>query len=139
MAKLSNPIGAVSILAAASLSRQIFVGFDGNVCAANAKALGVTEIDTASGEMAGVIFNGIALVKAGAAVAAGAAVVSDSAGRAVTAAALTFSIPSGSTSVTSTSAQPALTKSGSVLSQSINGYALDAASAADEIIRVLLT
>jgi hypothetical protein len=139
MAKLSNPIGAVSILAAASLSRQIFVGFDGNVCAANAKALGVTEIDTASGEMAGVIFNGIALVKAGAAVAAGAAVTSDSAGRAVTAAALTFSIPSGSTNVTSTSAQPALTKSGSVLAQSINGYALDAASAADEIIRVLLT
>jgi hypothetical protein len=139
MAKLSNPIGAVSVLAAANISRQLFVGFDGNICAANAKALGVSEVDTASGEMAGIIFNGVALVKAGAAVAAGAAVVSDSSGRAITATALTFAIPAGSTSVTSASATPALTKSGSVLPQSINGYALDAASAADEIIRVLLT
>jgi len=138
MAKLSNPLGAVSVLAASNLNRQVFIGFDGNVCAANAKALGVTELDTASGEMAGVIFNGIALVKAGAAVAAGAAVVSDASGRAVTASALAFTIPSGSTNVTSTSAQPALSKSGSVLPQAINGYALDAASAADEIIRVLL-
>jgi hypothetical protein len=138
MAKLANPLGSVSVLAAVNLSKHIFVGFDGNVCAANAKAVGVSEVDTAGGEMAGVIFSGVALVKTGGAITAGAAVVSDSSGRAAAASALTFTIPAGSTNVTSSSAQPALTKTGSVLSQAINGYAMDAASGTDEIIRVLL-
>jgi hypothetical protein len=138
MAKLANPLGSVSVLAAANISKHLFVGFDGNVCAVNAKAIGVSEVDTTSGEMAGIIFNGVALVKSGAALTAGAAVVSDASGRAIAATALTFTIPTGATNVTSSAAQPALTKTGSVLPQAVNGYAMDAASGADEIIRVLL-
>lgn len=138
MAKLANPLGSVSVLAAVNINKHLFVGFDGSICAANAKAVGVSEVNTNAGEMAGIIISGVALIKTGGAVSAGAALVSDSSGRAAAATALTFTIPSGSTNVTSSSAQPALTKAGSVLPQVINGYAMDAASGADEIIRVLL-
>jgi hypothetical protein len=138
MAKLANPLGSVSIMAAANISKQLFIGLTGNICAANAKSLGVSEYDALSGEMVGVIFNGVALVLAGAAITAGAAVASNAAGKAVAATTLTATVPTGATSVTSTSAAPAATLAGSVLPQQINGYALDAASAADDLIRVLL-
>jgi len=101
-----------SIRAAADLPKARFVGFDGNLCASGAKALGVTQYDFAAGEMAGVIVNGIALVEAGGAISQGAEVASGADGKAV-----------------------ALTDAST---QKRNGWALDAASAAGQVIRVLL-
>ena len=101
-----------SIRAAGDLPKARFVGFDGNLCAASAKALGVTQYDFAAGEMAGVIVTGIALVEAGGAISLGAPVAAGTDGKAV-----------------------ALTDSAT---QKRNGWALDAATAAGQVIRVLL-
>ena len=75
---------AVTILAAAALSRFRLVDFSGNPAAAGERALGVAVTDFDAGEQAGVATHGELLVEAGAAVAAGAQVESDASGRAVT-------------------------------------------------------
>lgn len=105
--KTHQVIFTTSIPAAADLTRQRFVGFDGNVCAAGAKAIGVADIDAAAGRLVPVDMIGNILIEAGAAVAAGAEVQSDASGRAI----------------------PKAAGVG-------NGYALDAASAAGELIRI---
>lgn len=136
-----QPLGNTSILAAAALGKHLFVGADGNVCGANKKALGVTEVDAALGEQASVIFSGIALVLSGGAITVTdelVPVASDAAGKAVAATALSATVPSGATPVTSTGAQPAMTMAGSATPQKINGWALDSATGANQLIRVLL-
>lgn len=99
---------AVTIAAAASLSRFRFVDYSGNVASAGERALGVPSTDFSTGEQASVATHGELLVEAGAAIAAGAEVESDASGRAVT-------------------------KTTGVAF----GVARDAASAAGDIIRVL--
>jgi len=99
-----------TIVAAAAIVKQLFVGLTGNICGADAKPLGVSEIDVASGEQMPVITSGVALVKSGAALSAGAKLESDANGKAITWA----------------------------TSGEIAGWALDAAGGADEVIRVLL-
>ena len=106
--KTQQVILSTSVIAAAELTRRRFVGFNGNVCAAGVKALGVVEADTENGGVAPANVLGVILVEAGAAIAAGAEVESDANGRAVT----------KTTGVGF-------------------GVARDAASAAGEIIRVL--
>lgn len=54
--KTQQVILTTSVIAAADLTRRRFVGFNGNVCAAGAKALGVVEADTENGGVA----NGVA-------------------------------------------------------------------------------
>jgi len=103
------PVASASVTAAANLTKNRFIGFTGNHCAAGAKAIGTTTLDVDSGEQASVVFCGIVLVEAGAAVAVGAEVTSDAQGRAVP-----------------------------VSANARNGWALDAATAAGEIIRVML-
>ncbi len=144
-----------SIAIGADLSKNLFIGFDGNLCSANAKSLGVLNADTNSGEEAPIAVSGIALVYSGSAVTKGAPVVSDADAKAVPASNLsvasdisgvTGSIPTDTTAVLSDAAQPVVTLSGDVVNtisgsvpaQAINGYALDAASAADELIRIKL-
>jgi len=101
--------GTCSIAAlTADLVARRFVGIDGAKCAANAKALGVCEADTAVGRQAPVNFSGILLVEAGGVIAADVDVDSDADGKAVTHAA-----------------------------GAINGHTLDAAAAAGDIIRIL--
>jgi len=136
--KTHIPLGTVSVTAAANISRHLFIGFDGNLCGANAKSLGVCAADSSAGEQMPVIISGVALVIAGAAVTQGAAVVSNASGKAVAASAFAVAVPAGATPVTSTGAQPDLAESGSILPQAINGYAMDTASAPDEVIRILL-
>lgn len=85
--KSQNVILVASVLAIADLSARRFVGFDGGVCAAGAKALGVVETDTDSDSLAPANVLGVILVEAGAAIAAGAEVQSDASGRAITRAA----------------------------------------------------
>lgn len=99
---------AVTVLAAAALTRRRFVDFTGNPAAAGERALGVTNADYDAGEQAGAATHGEILVEAGAAVAVGAQVESDAVGRAVT---LTTGVAFGT--------------------------ARDAAAAAGDIIRVL--
>lgn len=106
--KTQQIILTTTILAAGALSRLRFVGFDGAVCAAGAKALGVAETSADAGERAPANIHGILLVEAGGVIAAGAEVESDAAGRAITKAAGIG-----------------------------NGFALDAAAAAGDVIRIV--
>lgn len=99
---------ATSVTAAAALNRLRFVGLTGNVCAAGAKALGIADAAADIGEQAPVNTHGILLVEAGAAIAQGAEVESDAAGKAITKAAGVS-----------------------------NGFALDAAAAAGDVIRIV--
>ena len=75
---------AVTIAAAAALTRFRFVDFTGNVASAGERPLGVATTDFDTGEQASVATHGEILVEAGAAIAAGTEVESDASGRAVT-------------------------------------------------------
>ncbi|PIS44281.1 MAG: DUF2190 domain-containing protein [Ignavibacteria bacterium CG08_land_8_20_14_0_20_37_9] len=103
------PLGVYSITALAAITPKLFVGLTGAVCGADAKSLGVSEVDTDPGEQCPVIISGIALVTSGAAVSVGAEISSNAAGKAIT-----------------------------QVAGAINGYALDEATAADQAIRILL-
>lgn len=127
-----------SIEAAAALSKNLFIGFDGDICGADARALGVAQEDAGLGEQCPVIATGIALVLSGGVIAAGDPLASDSAGKAVKMTDVSVSIPVDTTPVTSDAAQPTLVVAGGNLPQARNGWALDAASGADELIRILL-
>jgi hypothetical protein len=109
--KTEQPILITSIIAPADLSakKNYFIGFDGNVCGNGAKALGVLNANTNSGNQAPVMTIGIALTYTGAEINQGAKVQSDANGKAITFA-----------------------------SGEVNGYALDAAAGADELIRIKL-
>ncbi len=79
-----QPILITSIKAPADITKNLFVGFDGNLCSANAKALGVSNADTDADEQLPVASVGIALVYSGNAVSQGDKVASDANGKAVT-------------------------------------------------------
>lgn len=121
-----------SITAGSDVVKNRFAGFDGNYCGAGEKALGVFELDTDSGQQAPVIVYGIAIVEAGGAIAVGDAITSDANGKAVKADAATVTI----TSATGDGDAGTYNITGGVLAQAINGYALDAASAEGDLIRI---
>ena len=104
-----QPILITSIQAAANLAKNLFIGFDGDICANGAKALGVCNTESDELEQAPITSKGIALVTTGDTVAAGDKVQSNAEGKAVTFA-----------------------------SGEANGFAMDTSSGADELIRVLL-
>ncbi|WP_197329534.1 DUF2190 family protein [Ralstonia syzygii] len=106
--KTQQPILTTSITATAALARLRFVGLTGGVCAAADKALGTAEATADIGEQAPVNVSGILLVEAAAVIAAGVEVESDADGRAITKAAGVS-----------------------------NGFALDAAAAAGDVIRIV--
>ncbi|MBM96500.1 MAG: DUF2190 domain-containing protein [Oceanospirillaceae bacterium] len=103
-----HPMLVISMVAAADLTRNRFIGADGDVCAAGALSPGVCEYDVAAGEQASVNAQGLIIVEAGGAVAAGAEVESDADGKAIT-----------------------------LTSGKANGQALDAAAAEGDLIRIL--
>jgi len=106
--KTQQPVLTTSVVALVDLPRFLFAGFSGGLCAAGAKALGTTVVDTEADNVAPVNVLGICLVTAGAAIAAGAEVESDANGKAVT---------------RTTGAS--------------NGYTMDAAAAAGDVIRIV--
>ncbi|MFB9160006.1 capsid cement protein [Chromobacterium violaceum] len=106
--KGQNVVLTMSVLAVTDLQARRFVGLDGKTCGDGVKALGVVEVDTEADNMAPANVLGAILVEAGAAIAAGAEVQSDASGRAVAKAA---GLP--------------------------NGIALDAATAAGDVIRIV--
>ena len=107
--KTEQPILITSIVAKVNLAKNLFIGFDGDICGNAAKALGVCNAETDLGEQAPVMSKGIALGLSGAAITLGDKIQSDASGKAIT-----FS------------------------SGEANGFALDAATGADEAIRVML-
>jgi hypothetical protein len=107
--KTEQPILITTVTAQADITKNLFIDFDGSLCSAAAKSLGVSNADTVTDDDLPVMTNGIALIYSGAALSAGDPVEADANAKAVTVAA-------GET----------------------NGYALDDASGADELIRVLL-
>lgn len=107
--KTEQLILITSITATADIAKNLFIGFDGALCAGGAKALGVVNDDSLADEQTPVGAVGIALILSGDAVSSGDAVESDAVGKAV-----------------------------SFSAGEINGYALDDASGANELIRVLL-
>lgn len=105
-----NEILTITVEAPVNLLKNRFADFDGSIPAAGAKTLGVVQADTNSGNQVPIMTDGIALVLSGAAVTAKAPVTTDADGKAVPIAA----------------------------SEAVNGYALDSAAGADELIRVVL-
>lgn len=134
-------VPSMTIIPTAELAKRRFVSLAGTgYCAANAKALGVTpENDSIPADTPGTVtMRGIVWVEASAAITLGDPVGSTSTGKAVTVAAVTATVPSTGTTVTSSSAQPSMTMAGGKLPVAINGWALDAASADGDFIRVKL-
>ena len=105
--KLYKPLLTESIKVTVNVEKQRFIGFDGNYCSANAKALGVSDVEIEAGQFAPVALNGILLVKTAGAITKGSKVASDASGFAV-----------------------AFTTGES------NGYSIDDAAGAGEIIRI---
>lgn len=80
----SIPVLTLSVTASGALTKHRFVGHDGAAAAAAGNTLGVARSDAAVGDVVGVDVLGTAVVEAGAAIAAGAAVEVDANARAVT-------------------------------------------------------
>ncbi len=124
-----------TIVATAAITAGQFVGYDGAVCAANAKALGVAVYDADIGDNCSVAVEGRYIVTAGGAVAVGDAITSDATGKAVVASAL--GIATGATTVLSTAANGAIV-TGGVAPVAINGYARTAAATSGDLIEIEL-
>ena len=124
--KTYKPLLIDSILATANLPKQRFISFTGGVCTAGEKALGVSDVETDIGQYAPVGVVGILLVEAGGEITQGSAVTSDANGKAVTATDDTIESTTED-EVTTYSIQKGT---------AVNGYALDAATASGDIIRI---
>ncbi|ECA8970968.1 DUF2190 family protein [Salmonella enterica subsp. enterica serovar Omuna] len=109
MAITQQVILTTTIVATDAILQQRLVGFDSKPCAAGKAALGVAETDANAEDAVGVNVLGIIAVEAGAALEAGAAVQSDAEGRAIA-------------------------KTGS---NAVAGIALDAATQAGDMVRIL--
>ena len=103
-----KPVLTESIIAPISINELMFIGFDGNYCGANAKALGISAVTMDQGQMTPIHISGVLLVTASAAITSGTKVASDANGFAV----------------------PYTTGEG-------NGYALDNATNPGDIIRIV--
>ena len=106
--KTQQPVLITSVVALVDLPRNRFAGFSGGLCAAGTKALGTVQADTLADNAAPVSVLGICLITSGGAVAVGDQVESDANGRAVKLAAGVS-----------------------------NGFALDVATAAGDVIRIV--
>lgn len=106
--KLYKPLLIDSIKAATNIPKQRFIGFDGKLCTAGAKALGICDVETDAEQQVPVGVLGILLIEAGGTITQGAEITADVSGKAVVA----------------------------TDGQKINGYAQDAGEAGD-IIRIV--
>ena len=107
--KLYKPILIDSVKASENVEQYRFIGFDGKHCGAGQKAYGVCDVSTEKEQYAPVGILGIFLVEAALPITASAIVTSNADGLAVTA----------------------------EDDDAPNGYALDSASAAGDIIRIV--
>ena len=138
MSKIGNSKLSLNAIAAAAILANRCVGFDdAQASVAGQPVKGVAEYAaTGAGDVIAVTSMGTAFVESGGAVAVGDPIVSDSQGRAVTAAALT--VKSGATAVTSTAANGAVL-AGATTPDFLCGRALMAATASGQFIEIRLT
>ena len=107
MERLYKPLLMETVKAATDLDKQRFIGFSGNYCTLNEKALGVCDVEIEAGQYAPVALFGILLVQTAGAITAGSKIASDANGYAV-----------------------------AYTTGEFNGYALDASAGAGEVIRI---
>ena len=161
MSQQAKSLLSLSVITTALLTQYRGVTAAGAVVAvAGAWAVGISERPTTViGEIGLVTAKGTAVAEAGAAITAGAALAYDASGRVVAATTLaaaaptmavgTLAVASGAVAVTSSAANGAIITgapsasapalSGGVLPQYIVGYALQPASAAGDLIEILLS
>ena len=84
MAKTYKPVLVDTYIPPSDVAEARFVGGDGALCGAAAKAIGVSELAATANEASPVIMLGVALIELGGTVAKGAEVESDASGKAVT-------------------------------------------------------
>ncbi|MCV2359637.1 DUF2190 family protein [Paucibacter sp. TC2R-5] len=150
MSQQGIPLLCLSIVAVGAIAVYRGVGFNqAQATVAGQKVMGISRRPGASGTELEVVTKGTAVCEAGAAIAVGAALAMDAAGRVITASALTgavgtLAVAAGGTAVTSAvangagSVSGAPTFTGGDLPQYIVGYALQAAGAAGEFIEILM-
>ena len=127
----------LSVRATGAITRCRGVDFAGApIAAAGAKPLGIALTAAASGQDVTVTVSGTAICESGAAFAVGAAVAFDAQGRVVPATAL--AVAAGATAVTSAAANGAAAISGGEPPQYVVGDALQAATAAGQLVEILL-
>ncbi len=131
------PILTLTKRASGSITKNRFVKVDGsqNFTANGEAVLGVANDSVSDGEVFPVIVIGKAVVEAGGAVNAGDYVIADTQGRAISASNL--AVAAGTTSVTSTAANGEIL-TGSVPPEKIAGFALTSASAAGDLIEIIV-
>ena len=106
--KTAHHVLTATLISSAAVGANVFVGFDGTVCGAGEKAYGVSLAAADADEPMGVCVMGVLVVLSGGAIEVGAEVESDASGNAIT----------KDTGVS-------------------NGWALDEATAAGELIRIV--
>jgi hypothetical protein len=137
MAGTEFPLLSITLTPAAAVTAYRGVGYDGaQIAVAGAKIAGIARTAALAGASLSVIDKGIAIVEVGAAVAIGDALTMDAQGRAVTA--TSVAIAAGATAVTSAAANGAADITGGVLPQYVFGDARQAASAAGQLIEVMM-
>src|SRR3989338_3035630 len=138
MAREWIELGEDTTKAAAAITKNRFVGFDGLHCGAGKKAYGVSRFDIPINEYGSIVLGGVVVVESGGALTKGKPVKSDANGKAVEGGAMDGVVDSGAVAVTSSAANGnILTLNGSEAPEVINGYAIEAASGAGEFIRIL--
>lgn len=111
--------------APAEVEAGIFVQEDGAIAGAGEIAVGVSINKTAQYDALGVYISGIVSVQAGGSITAGDEIVADANGKAVSATALSVTVPTAATPVTSDAAQPTLVVAGSALPEKVLGIAME--------------
>ena len=128
---------ALTVKATAAVTKYRFIGYNGQHCAANGAAIGVSYFDAAIGDPITIYGAGnIVPLEAGGSFSAGAMLASDANGKGVAASAV--AIASGATSVTSAAANGATDITGGSLPQTVNAMAMQQATAGGDIVSVLV-
>ena len=138
MAELSTyPMNKVTITAAGTIHPNYCVGYDNKeIDGAGEVIKGIAMYNNAnyaSGDELTIVTSGIYNVVCGGTIAVGDPLSTKNDGTVVKATALSATVPSGATPVTSTSATPSMTLAGSYLPAVVIGYAVTAGSSGDTI------
>lgn len=125
-------IDSVKVTATATLTRFLMGQLDGTLASTGEYGFPIL-FDAVSGDTTTLQTMGIGVATAGGSITAGNLLACDSAGKLVAASALSATVPSSGTTVTSSSAQPAMTMAGGVTPQIIVGIALNDASSDGQV------
>lgn len=137
MSQQARDLLSLSFTAPSAVAQYRGVDFTGaQVASAGARVAGISKRPAATGELYEAAAYGTAVCESGAAFAAGVPLAMDASGRVV--AASTMAIAAGAVAVTSTAANGAIL-TGGVPPQFIIGDSLQAATAAGQLIEVLLS